>query len=481
MVLYFPAMIGHFNAEGIMNTDYLTALGVGAGFDTKAIVTSLVNADKAGRQSSIDQSSAKVDASISGMAQLKSAMKTLQSAFQRVDDKRDFNFSSLTNSAPQNLNATFDASTSVSGTYKVGVTQLAQNEVVQSVSYTSQTADQNSGVPANIIIQLGSGQPKTVSLDAGSVSLGSLVAGINALNADVTARLVETSIGVYRVLVEGPQGGSSHLTISDTVFGLSETQNILQAAQDASVSINELVIQRPTNEISDVIPGLKLNLTAVTNEDVVLLVGRDTSVAKAAITNLVKAYNAFDSVMDELTSGDGISNDAGSLKSDSGIKAIRQTVRDFLTSSSSTPGEIKNNFATIGISLQKDGLLKVNDAVLGESLSTSYDDIILMFSANSNDQSRFSSDPRGIAGDVVDQIDKYLSSSGIVTTRDAGYSIKKTHLLEEQTALDRRMEAVKERYTQQFSTMSKIIDEMKSTQDYLKTQLENLPFNSKNN
>ena len=42
------------------------------------------------------------------------------------------------------------------------------------------------------------------------------------------------------------------------------------------------------------------------------------------------------------------------------------------------------------------------------------------------------------------------------------------------------MAAIETRYTKQFSTMSKIMDEMKATQEYLEMQLENLPFTSNN-
>ncbi len=464
-----------------MATDYLNAIGVGAGFDTKKIVTALVDADKATKQSSIDRRSKDVESSISGMAQLKSSLQTLQTAFQRVDDRRDFNFSALGNSAPESVYANFDSSTSVPGTYKVSVLQLAQNDVVQSSSYSSQTTDQNSSVAASVTIQVGSGTVEVVSLSAGAATLDNLVTGINALDADVSARVVETSTGVYRVLVEGPQGASNGLTITDSVFGLAASGNKMQTAQDSSMTVNGLSVSRSTNEVDDIVPGLKLDLMAVTSTDVVLSVGRDTSVAKDAITDLVTAYNAFDGVMKELTSSGSSTETAGSLKSDSTIRDIRDKVRSFLVANSSTPGASFSNLTDIGISLEKTGTFKVDGAALGSALSANYNDIILMFSANTDDQSSYSADSRGLAGDIVNKISSYLGYDGIVTTRGAGYATAQTKLTDEQAALDKKMAAVEARYTKQFSTMSKIMDEMKSTQKYLESQLDNLPFTSKNN
>ena len=674
-----------------MATDYLQALGVGAGFDTKAIVTALVDAEKAPKQSAIDRRTKDVDASVSGMAQLKSSLTTLQTAFQSVDDKRDFNFSTLANSAPTILSAQFDTDTALPGTYKVSVSQLAQNDVYQSaavaealevdtytlsgainasgsasftyggITYTqafntdsattmsglvaainagaagstvtafatnsttftitkdagsdtqmtkgvvggttdgstsvtgstadttagigATTVDQNGTSAATVVIQVGSGAAETVTLASGSTSLADLVTGINALNADVSARLVETSTGSYRVVVEGPQGSDNALTITDSVFGLqttnvpevdtytlgagvatngsavftyngttytqafdtsdvvtltaltaqitaadssvtaangtsgtvftitrnvgSDTQmtkgtiggtsngsaaltistadttngsdgNKIQSAQNAAVSVNGLSVSSASNQLNGVIPGVKLDLMATTSSAVVLSVGRDTSVAQAAITNLVDVYNTFEGVIKGLSGSATATEDEGSLKEDAAVRAIRTKVRAFLTASSSTPGASKGSMADIGVSLQKDGLFKVNQVTLGSALTNYYADITQMFSANTDDQSAFGTASRGIAGDLVNQISSYLASDGVIKLRETSYTTTKAAITTEQKALDTKMESVEARYTKQFSTMSKIMDEMKSTQEYLESSLGNLPFTAKN-
>ena len=675
-----------------METDYLQALGVGAGFDTKKIVTALVTAEKAGKQSAIDRRTSDVDASVSGMAKLKSSLKTLQTAVQKVDDQNEFNFSSLTNSAPTAISASFDSSISLPGTYKISVSQLAQNDVYQadavsdvlevdtytlnaavsssgSVSFThggitytkafdtdaattmsglvaainagtagstvtaavtsstvftitndsgsdtqmtkgtisgtsngsaaltistadttagigAVTVDQNGTSVATVVIKVGSGAAETITLAAGSTSLTDLVTGINALTADVSARLVETSSGSYRVVVEGPQGSDNALTITDSVFGLqttnvqevdtytlgaavssggsasftfggttytqafdtnaattmsglvaainagpagstvtaaatsgtvftitndtsSDTQltkgtiggtsdnstplavtiadttngsdgNKIQSAQNATLSVNGLSISSASNEVNSVVPGLELNLLATTTTPVVMSVSRDTSVAKQAIIDLVAAYNTFEGVFKGLTAVGSVTEEAGSLKSDSSIRSIREVVRGFLLADSSTPGTSKQGFTDIGISVQRNGSFLVDSTVLGAALSSNYTDVTKMFTGNTDNQSRYSTDGRGIAGDVANKISGYLAYDGIVKLRESSYATKKTALTTDQAALDKKMASVEARYTKQFSTMSKIMDEMKSTQEYLESQLDNLPFTSNN-
>ena len=681
-----------------MATDYLQAIGVGAGFDTKKIVSALVTAEKASKQSSIDRGTADVNASVSGMAKLKSSLQTLQAAVKKVDDKKDFDFSTMTNSAPTNVMASFDSSISLPGTYKVSVSQLAQNDVYQAsavsdvlatatmtisgaaikatdtitmtagtatfahtfttssqsltanadeyvaawnastdakvslftasnvagaITITQDTAtagaltvagsvsqvggssdvavataaaagatgvsavsaDQNGTSAATVVIQVGSGAAETITLASGSTSLTDLVTGINALTADVSARLVETSSGTYRVVVEGPQGSDNALTITDSVFGLqttnvpevdtytlsagvatngsavftfngttytqgfnssdvatltalmaqinaadpsvnaangtsgtaftitssvgSDTQmtkgtiggtsngstdltistadttngsdgNKIQAAQNATLSVNGLSVTSASNQVNGLVPGLELNLLATTSTAVVMSVSRDTSVAKQAITDLVAAYNTFEGVFSGLTAVGSSTAESGSLKSDSSIRAIKEVVKGFLIADSSTPGTTKQGFTDIGISLQRNGTFLVDDVVLGAALSSHYSDITSMFSGDTNNQSSFSTAGRGIAGDIVNQITDYLASDGIVKLREQTYAATKTTLTTEQTALDKKMAAIETRYTKQFSTMSKIMDEMKATQEYLEMQLENLPFTSNN-
>ena len=676
-----------------METDYLQALGAGAGFDTKKIVTAIVDAEKAVKQSSIDRRTADVDAQVSGMAQVKSSLQTLRTAFARVDDKVDFNFSSLNNSAPTTISANFDSSNALPGTYKVSVSQLAQNDVYQSasvsetlevdtytlsgavsssgsasftyggVTYTkafdtdaattmaglvaainagsagstvtaaatnstvftltkdagsdtqmtkgtiagttdgsttlsisiadttagvgAATVDQNGTSAATVVIQVGSGAAETVTLAAGSTSLTDLVTGINALTADVSARIVETSDGSYRIVVEGPQGGDNALTITDSVFGLqttnvlevdtytlgaavnsggsasftyegttytqafdtdaattlsglvaainagsagatvtaaatsgtvftitkdsaSDTQmskgsiggtsngdealtistadttngsdgNKIQAAQNATLSVNGLAVSSASNQVDGVVSGLKLNLMGVTSADVVLSVSRDTSVAKAAIIDLVTAYNSFDSVIQGLTASGSTTTDEGGLKSDTSITALRTKVRSFLISDSSTPGTAMMRMSDIGVSLNRSGSFIVDETTLSTALTNYYSDITQMFSANTDNMTSYGAASRGIAGDLVTQIDTYLSFDGLVKLREKSYSNKTSTLTTEQAALDKKMISIEARYTKQFSTMSKIMDEMKSTQDWLESSLGNLPYTSDNN
>lgn len=462
----------------IMATDYLQALNIGSGIDTKSMVTAMVNAEKAPKQSSIDRQKEDVEAKISGMGQLKASLAALKTAFEKLDDKNDFNFSALSNSKPTDVYADYTGATVTPGTYRVKVNQLATNEIQKSTEFTSNTADLNSGQAASIGIQIGTGATHTLSFNAGEVSLTNLEKKINALGIGVTANIVPMGNGKSTILLQGPYGKANDFTITDSssIFGFSQ----LQSAKNAKLQVNGLAVERGANEVSDLIPGLKLDLMKQTSEDVVLSVNRDITLAQASIKGLVDAFNSFEKVASNLVTAENDEGDPGVLKSDSAVRDIRQKIKSILSGTSSAPGTTYKTMSDIGISVQRDGTFKVDETKLSKALSTNFDDLTKMFSGNTNNQSMYNNiDPRGIAGDIVKQIDTYLGYGGIVQAREASYKVTQTKLQDDQDDLDDKMSEVEVRYTKKFSTMNKIMDEMKAMQDYLEGQLENLPFNHK--
>lgn len=465
-----------------ITTDYVSALGAGSGLDTKAIVKVLVDSEKASKQGSIDRRTVSVDAKISSMALVKSALTNVQSAFAKLDDKDDFNFSALSNSSPANIYAQFDGTAALVGSFAVTVTQLAQSEIRQSNAVSSASADLNSGSAYEFSIQTGSGTDLTVSLAAGAVSLDKAASAINALDVGYTAWVVETSTGNNRLLLQGVSGSASAITMTDSanLFGLNTSSNKVQAAQNAEGTMNGVSISRSSNVISDLVPGLSMEFSKVDSTPVIIGVTQDIPAAANAITAVVTAYNDFEKILKDQTSVLSSTGELGALKSDSAVLAMRDTMRKFMSSDSSTPGAAVTSMASIGVEIQRSGTFKVDSTKLALALRTNYSQVTKMFSADTNNQSAYGDLNRGIAGDVVTQIADYLSTTGVVKLRGASYVKTQATLKDDQAALDTKMAKVEARYTSQFSTMNKIMDEMKAMQDYLESQLDNLPYTSNN-
>jgi flagellar hook-associated protein 2 len=318
---------------------------------------------------------------------------------------------------------------------------------------------------------------------AAQVSAASGVSAAAVANSDVAFTITKDAASDTQ-MTKGTMGGTTDgttalsMSTADTTAGT--VLNNIQTAQNSTISINGLSVSSATNQIEAVAPGLTIDLMETTSSPVVLSVGRDTTSTKASIMSVVESYNAFEAVMKDLTTVKNAAGERGVLNKDSGIIQIRTAMYKLMTDVSSTPGTTITSMADMGISRTQAGVMIIDSAVLGTAVTNHYDEITQLFSADTNNQLTYGDASRGLAGDIVKQVSDYLATSGILASRATGYSAITATVLKEQTSLDLKMEAAEARYTKQFSTMNKIMEEMNSMQDYLSSQLENLPFTAKN-
>ena len=173
------------------------------------------------------------------------------------------------------------------------------------------------------------------------------------------------------------------------------------------------------------------------------------------------------------------SEEDGPLRGDTIFRSIVNELRSIMISESSSPGDNVNSLSGMGISIDRYGQLNYDEAKLDVALNDNYDDVIKIFSANVNDQSRFNSDPAGIAGDIKSLIERVTASDGYLTTAEASLTERNAGYEQDLKDLDERMARVEERYNRQFLAMQTIIEEMNSTKESMIASFENLPFSNK--
>jgi flagellar hook-associated protein 2 len=88
---------------------------------------------------------------------------------------------------------------------------------------------------------------------------------------------------------------------------------------------------------------------------------------------------------------------------------------------------------------------------------------------------------RGMAGELSNLIDNFLSSTGVIKTRESSIQTQLTGLDEETTTLDRRMEGVSARLLAQFTMMERIVASFQDTSSQLDGLADRLPFTANNN
>lgn len=132
----------------------------------------------------------------------------------------------------------------------------------------------------------------------------------------------------------------------------------IQNAQNAKFTYNGIEVERDKNSFDDVISGLSLELTAVTeaNKDVIVRITRDDKGIAEEMEKFVENYNAMYNKITELMKYDEDTKVAGVFNGDSDI---RQILRQFnsIISSNDVNG---NNLVKYGIYFNDDGTLKMD-------------------------------------------------------------------------------------------------------------------------
>ena len=119
-----------------MAVDYLNALGAGSGIDTQKVVTSLVEAERAPQQASLDRMKEKADVRVSAFGVIKGTLEAVREQFRKLNDVSDLKGFTTTSSDTSLLSASATSSAQA-GTYSVSVMKLADRDTFSFDGFSS--------------------------------------------------------------------------------------------------------------------------------------------------------------------------------------------------------------------------------------------------------------------------------------------------------------------------------------------------------
>ncbi len=266
------------------------------------------------------------------------------------------------------------ASGSASGSYGVIVNNLASTASFSSTAVASATT----ALPAeSITITNGSGTASTITTGSGVNTLTDLETAVNAAGLGVTASIINDASGARLAITSNTSGSSGNFTVSSTGTGFSFAQAV--TGNNASLTVNGIGISSATNTVTGAVPGLTLNLLSSSPGTTVnLSVAPDVSAASTAINQFVTDYNtAVTDVNSQFsyTSGSG----QGVLAQD---PTVRNLQSELLQASSYTAAPASGsssttvpNLTSMGISVNADGTLSVDNTTLNNVLNNNFSDV----------------------------------------------------------------------------------------------------------
>ncbi len=460
-------------------------LNAGSGIDIKNLAQSLADAENAPLKARISSKIEEKTLSISGYSIAYNSISGLRDVMASMDDVRELKATSAVSSAPSSIGVETTGDDVVIGVYDITVQQLAQSQSNMSSSQASAAAVLNSGAGFSITVSLGAASPVAHQISVVTDTPQGVVDAINAADIGVSALLINTSStgDDWRIVLDGPTGADNSYSVSSAV-DLGFSSNVLRSAADAIVTMNGITnITRETNTFTDLVPGVTLSLLQVDSSQAISVrVEEDQAPLRAAVDGLIVAYNDFNLLLSELASSDStVTEFSGSLSSDySTVRMLRDRVRDAVLADSSTPGASVSALRDIGVQLGVDGNLSLNEAKYNSVVAASFDDVVTMFSADTNDQNAFSVASKGFAADTVIALDELISDTGALKTRQSNAELSIVDYEERLANIELRLTAAYEGYLKQFAAMDTLVDQMQGIGTYLDSQFEMMRNNTRN-
>lgn len=459
--------------------------GIASGIDSSALIQALIDQQTKARITPLEDKISAFQETNSSLKQLKELLGKLKSAastFNTLSGSGVVKYGASTDETVLTATASNSAS---NGTYDVTVTQLAKNATYafKSTAGTYNSADQAIGSSisgtGNVQVTVGTGSDQevvTVNV-TNSTTLNQFVTSYNNSASKSVASVINVGTSAspdYRVTIntnnEGTQKGSIAVSVSSQITTASAfNNNTSSAAQDATLSIEGIgagagdTITRSSNSISDVIPGVTLNLASIGSASI--SVKDDAASSSSNMQEFVDAYNnlvEFISENDVITrenSEQGANNIFGPLASTSLDENILFNLRSAMTASG-TSGRSINILADLGISTERDGKLKFNVDTFEDAISEDAEAVRIITQALGDTVSN--------TGGTIDQFTRFggLLDSGIDSN-----NVQVTSLERQIENVQDQLDAYKASLTGQYSHLEGLIGRLNSQQNALSAVL----------
>ena len=471
----------------------IQSLGVGSGLALDDLVSQLLEAERKPKQDRLDAKEESLDATISGLGQLKSKMSDFLDSVDKL--RSDFTLQgrepTITNPDESNEPFTAEASNSaLEGSYQLAVTQLASGSRIE----TNDAIAGGFSTPTDSVLGAGAGS-LTFKVDAtgdsfsinvtAGMTLTELRSAINAANDNfgVNANIIDTGTadgGAKLVFTSDITGAGNDLVIVNdndladlnrvATTDSTETATYLApalSAQNAQATIDGILVESSNNTFENTIQNVSFEATSlssleadgITFKTSTLQIGNDTEGLDQKIRDFVEDYNGLSKEIAKLTKyGESELEDDGALAGDFMVRSIQQGIASIV--GDSVDASALGGLFQIGVELNSDGELEISDLDefglgsgedrLKEALEDNFDEIAALFT----------DEDQGIAGRLYDYVKEYTTFTGLLTTREKAVKDEKDQLATEREQFELRMlsfeQILRDRYLNLDQTVARL-------------------------
>lgn len=364
----------------------------------------------------------------------------------------------------KDIGVTADKNVADPGKYQLEVVQLARKS--SAISNGVEDKDKTYVGVGYIKAVLPNGEEKEIYVDEKHATLTGIAKLINGdPELGMKATVVNDGKGEdepWRLMVSMSETGDDNMVEFPYLYLVDGEVDIYfeqeRPAQDAKVKLDGFEIEVPSNRVTDLIPGVTIDLKkAKPGEEITIEITEDVQKIGGKVSSLVDNINNVLKFIKEQNTLDESTDTSRTLGGDSLLTTIEGRIRSAVFSTIQTDkGPMR--IADLGISFQRDGLLKLDQAKLEASLAKDYKAVTQVLTGKYTLQG---GKTNGFI-DILDEAAKILLTqpSGVLPSRKGGLQSQinqiDRQIANRQRIIQQKEEVLKAKFARLEETISKI-------------------------
>jgi flagellar hook-associated protein 2 len=432
-----------FNAASLLS---------GNGIDVNSVVNEMLSQQN-GQLSLWQQQQTELQSQASDLNTINNALGTLAASVSSLSDVLGPLAAKTVTSSDSSIVGGTAQDSAATGIHQIVVNNLASAGTVFTDSVAGPNVSiLNGATSGDLQLKIGgaSGTMHDIAITQGSNdTLSTLASYINAQNWGVNAQVITDASGSRLAIFSQNTGSAGALAIGNNTTSLNFEAPL--GGTNASLSVDGIPISSATNTVTGAIPGVTLNLiTASPGTPVQLSVGADAGQATTAINNFVSAYNSVIGFLNQEYTVNSSTNTEGDLASDSSLRTLQASLLNDVTYSiSGNDGLV--NLASLGINMNDDGTLTVDNSALSNALNNDPSAVLNFFQNASS---------TGFANNFnVDLTNLTEPTTGILNIDLAQNSAQQSSLSNQINDFQDRLSAQQQELVNEFSQVNASLEE----------------------
>jgi len=225
-------------------------------------------------------------------------------------------------------------------------------------------------------------------------------------------------------------------------------------------------VSTQTTSLTNVIDGMTFNLNKVTTGSVAINVTRNADAVKTKINAFVTAYNQLNSFLAAETQYDPATKTAAPLQGDSTTESLDTRLHSILAQTGGT-STVYQTFSSLGIQLQKDGSLKVDDAKLSNALVNLPDVAKALGNLDATTPAN-----NGLAKKFSDWTDSLLNTGGTLPGKTTSLKSQIDTNQKDQEAMQSRLNDTQARLQAQYSSLDSKMSQSNALNQFITQQIQ---------